>query len=61
MSGKTTADYRIDSAKEHIKSATEDLHKVVTEKCWGWKDYGPEYQANLKKVLIELIQIEDKL
>jgi len=61
MGVTTTADERRDEAVESIKDAIRSLSQIVIEQCHGHDGWNPEYQGNLKRSLLELIEIRDRL
>jgi hypothetical protein len=61
MSVQTTADDRRDEAVNHVKEAIRCLSDIVVDQCHGHDDWTPEYQGNLKRSLLELIEIRDRL
>ena len=61
MGVTTTADERRNEAVESIKDAIRSLSEIVVNQCHGHDDWGPEYQGNLKRSLLELIEIRDRL
>lgn len=54
MPVRTTADERIDSAKDHIDEAIKDLSEVLFGKCWGCDDYTKEHTRKLGKLFDDL-------
>ena len=55
MSVRTTADERIDQAKEHlaealtaIEGAESNLRDIVVDRCWGYDEFNEEYTEKLK-------------
>jgi hypothetical protein len=57
----TTADERLDSAKEHLKAAGMDLAAIVIDECWGYDDYKLDYQIAMRDALNTVIQLKGKL
>jgi hypothetical protein len=51
MGVRTTADEKIDSAREHVRLAVEDLAQVVIAEVWGWDEFTPERQKSLEEAL----------
>ena len=42
MSVRTTADEKLDSAKEHLQQSINDLHDVLKPDTWGSSDFKDE-------------------
>ena len=57
----TTADERLNSASEHLKAAGMDLAAVVIDECWGYDDYGLDYQIAIRQALNAVIELRGKL
>lgn len=61
MSITTTADLKLDSAREHLKFATMDLQEIVINECWGHDEFYKEFQKQLFETYIDLVRISKKL
>ena len=61
MSVTTTADEKLKSAREHIRSAVSDLGNIVIEKCWGSDDFTDIAQKRIKDIFIKLLDIRNEL
>lgn len=61
MGTRTTADERIDDAREHVRLALDSLQDVVVGECWGHDDYAAEFQSNLLGAFHELLTIRARL
>lgn len=61
MSVRTTADERIDQAREHVKSAIKNLQEALDEDTWGHDDYKEEYIDELFELTHQLRKIKRKL
>lgn len=61
MSVVTTADEKIQSAKEHIKQAYEELLEALRPSTWGITDYKESYITALHEALLQLSQLRNKL
>lgn len=61
MSVRTTADEALDIARANIKTAIQQLSKIVVEQCWGHDEFGPYMQGTIPAVFHELINIRKRL
>lgn len=61
MSVRTTADEKIDEAKDHIQEAIECISEVVINRCWGASEYTVEYRNKLRTQLVSLLDTRDSL
>ncbi|MFA5299856.1 MAG: hypothetical protein WC389_16855 [Lutibacter sp.] len=61
MTVKTTADEKIESAKNHVKSAIKDLSDILVDNVWGWNSYNQVYQTKLQESLNALMNIKRDL
>ncbi len=61
MSVITSADQNIEEAKDHIKNAIQNLHKVIDPDTWGSKEYKAEYRKKIMDNYIKLLQIQEEL
>lgn len=61
MSVTTTADEKLQSAKDHLKEASIDILEILHPDTWGHSDYKEEFIATLEEVLIQLRQIRLKI
>jgi len=61
MGVNTNADEHRDSAAGHVSDAIRDLSEIVINECWGHDDCGQDYKDMLRKTLMQLIEIRDKL
>lgn len=61
MGVTTRADERIESAKNHLKEAIQDLCDANNEDCWGHEDFTSEYQDKMFGVLMDIIKASRKL
>lgn len=59
MGVRTTADEKIDEAKNHIQQAIECLSKVIVDGCWGTSEYQAKYLNKLRRQLIMLLDVRD--
>ena len=57
----TTADEKLESAKEHINAAIEDLSEIVVNRCWGHDEYVEEAKDAQKKVFADLLSMRTRL
>lgn len=57
MSVRTDADEALDSARDHIKRAIDDLYGVVMEKTWGHDDFKEEWKIKHLAIFNKLVQI----
>lgn len=58
---KTTADERVDEAREYVGQAVANLSTVVVGKVDGWRLYQEEYKLVLTKALTKLIEVSSLL
>ena len=61
MGVHTTADEHRDAALDKIQGSIRAISEIVINNCWGSEDYGADYRLALKKSLMELIEIRDRL
>jgi hypothetical protein len=61
MGVTTTADEALDRADSAIQEATEQLARVVMEKCWGVEDYSQGRRDDFRQVFFALVELRDKL
>ena len=61
MSYTTTADKKLDSAKNHIMSAIDDLSEICVKECEGFEDYYPNYKELMYEGLQDLIRVKQRL
>ena len=61
MSVTTTADERLNDAKDNIQSAIKNLSEIVIEECWGAEEFSSEFSATLRKALSEMIEVRESL
>ena len=54
MSIRTTADERLDTAREHIQSAIVALADVTINEVWGSDSYNDEYKESIETVFNDL-------
>lgn len=61
MSVNTTADYNLESTKDHIKNAIRTLGAIVVDECYGHKDFKQDYEEVLQQSYFNLIKIQKQL
>lgn len=61
MAVRTTADEKIDEAKDHISKAYKCLLGVLDEETWGHRDLNDLYINTLLNCTQELINIKKRL
>jgi hypothetical protein len=61
MGYTTTADERLESAREHIKEATKDLSEIVIGECDGHDEFKEEFVVNMYQILQELVDVKKRL
>ena len=61
MSVNTSADEHRDAAVTNVGNAIQNLTEIVINECWGYDDYGSDYRDVLRKTLMDLIEIRDRL
>jgi hypothetical protein len=59
MSVRTTADEKIDEAKDHIQEAIECLVTVVVDVCYGTTEYSVKHRNKLREVFVRLLDIRE--
>jgi hypothetical protein len=58
MSVRTTADEKLDEARDHIDKAYRALNEIVIEKCMGHEDYTAEFQHKLRTAFFALQSVK---
>ena len=61
MSTTTTADEKLQNAKEEINSAIKNLSEIVINQVWGYDEYREEYFDKMQSALTELLKIRKSL
>jgi len=61
MSVRTTADEKLDSAREHLKQAYKDLLVFADEDTWGYSEFTNSFIENIIEVTFELRKLRIKL
>ena len=61
MSVTTTADEKIESARNNIRSAIKDLHSAIDPDTWGSGDFTSERDDDILEVYKTLLDIRKKL
>lgn len=61
MGARTEADERLDSAKENIQKAIEDLGKIVVEQTPGYDDFNTTYRGTMADAFADMIKIRTRL
>ncbi len=61
MSVKTTADEHLNAALEKIQGAVKDISEIVVNHCCGYDEYNSPYHEALKRSMMELMEIRDRL
>lgn len=61
MSVITEADEHLDSAKEHVKLALQDLSKILIDGCLGHDEYKLSYKDKMREAMIDLMKVQDML
>jgi hypothetical protein len=61
MSVRTTADEKLESAREHLKQAYKDLWFFTDEDAWGVSEYNNEYVEKFISLAFEIKQLRTKL
>jgi hypothetical protein len=57
----TPAGKKLESAEEHMKSALNDLHKVVVEKIEGYDEFPSNYYLKLRRAYTLLLEARASL
>lgn len=60
MSVQTTADDHLDSAREHIASALEDLSEIIVKECWGHDDFNEEWRKKIHQTFQDLLKMKKR-
>lgn len=61
MGVRTTADEKIEEAKEHLAKAYAALLVVLDEETWWHRDYTADYIDNVQNVNAEIMKLKRKL
>lgn len=61
MSVRTTADEKIESARDNISSAVASLAEVIVGRCWGYDEFNDEFNVKMKNAFKTLIELRDTL
>ena len=61
MGVNTTADDKIQEAKEAINTAKKLLFDAIDDDTWGSKDFKESYVLDVESIIMELINIKRKL
>jgi predicted nucleic acid-binding Zn-ribbon protein len=61
MGVRTEADERLDSARERIQGAIEDLSEIVIRRCWGHDEFTSTAQKNILKAHQEMMALRHRL
>ena len=61
MSVRTTADEKLDLAREGVAQAIAGLDAVVVERVWGWDEFSTEYRGQLRQIMNLLLEIRGDL
>ena len=57
----TTADEKIEHAKNKLAEAYKDLLTVLDEDTYGHNEYGSEYIDTIQEVAMELLKLKRRL
>ena len=61
MGVRTSADEKVDEARQSIREAARALSQVVVEEVWGHDEYNNEFRTTLREVLNGLLDLKQKL
>lgn len=61
MSVTTTADERLEDARENVIDAVKNLHKFLDPDTWGHDDYTEEFKSEVLETCKQLLDIREKL
>lgn len=61
MGLRTTADEKLDEAREATDQALKALNEIVVNECWGHDEYKKEFTQQIHEAHFMLIQIRTKL
>jgi len=59
MAVETTADRKLEQAREHVQEATQALMEVLNDDTWGSDDFTQEATKEHRKALGLLFDIKD--
>lgn len=57
MSWNTTADDRLESARQKVQAAIEDLSQICIHQCDGHDDYNTEFKGELHQAFFKLVEV----
>ena len=61
MSVQTTADEKLDEAKQAIKIAIKNLNEILIDECWGYDEFKAGYKQKMRDAQQLLIDAKMKL
>ena len=57
----TTADVKLESAKDHLQKAINDMVELINPDTWGHSEYSSDAMDRFIEASLELIKIRRKL
>lgn len=61
MSVRTDADDYLESAKNNLNGAYQNLLQFLNEDCWGNSNYNDEYKQKIHEITLELFKLKNKI
>ncbi len=61
MSVRTTADEKIDEARDSINKALKALNEIVVNECWGHDEFNKAFTKKMLEAHAMLIEVRSKL
>lgn len=61
MSVRTTADEKLDAAREAVQTALVALSDIIVDECYGHDEYKPEFRQQLGEAFGALLAVRGKL
>ena len=61
MSVTTRADEELVEIRAGVESIIKRLSEIVIDRCWGWDDFSPSYQRQLRENLNTFLDLRDEL
>lgn len=58
---ETTADRKLEQAKDNINEAISNLSEIVINRCQGEDEYNQTFRMKMKACLNELLDIREEL
>jgi hypothetical protein len=61
MSVTTTADEKLESARDHVHQALTDLSAICIDQCWGHDEFRKEFRGEIQQAFFKLVEIRKML